>query len=113
MYLCYRMNDCNAASYACGLYFSSQKTSQDVRFLAPQRVKEEQTEYSTTLKSPWMATKSEKKKQKEKEKEDATNTTDTIELIASVKDVQSTLDFEALICYVSIGGRTDYHQNKI
>ncbi|CAC5421434.1 unnamed protein product [Mytilus coruscus] len=80
-----------------------EKTSQDVRFVAPQKAKEEQTEYSTTLKSPWMATKSEKKKQKEREKEDATNNKDSIELIASVKDVQSTLDFEALICYVSIG----------
>ncbi|CAC5375132.1 MIB [Mytilus coruscus] len=79
------------------------KTSQDVRFLAPQKIKDEQTEYSTTLKSPWMATKSERKKQKEKDKEDATYNTDNIELIASVKDVQSTLDFEALICYVSIG----------
>lgn len=55
-----------------------------------------------------MVTKSEKKKQKEREKEDATSNKENIELIASVKDVQSTLDFEALICYVSIGGRPDY-----
>ncbi|XP_052074333.1 uncharacterized protein LOC127712112 isoform X27 [Mytilus californianus] len=93
------------------------KTSQDVTFFVPKPRKEKEnekgkenkkekgelTEYSTTLRSPWIVTKSEMNHQKEKEKAASTYKKNKIESISSFKDVQSTLDLDALICDVSIG----------
>lgn len=70
------------------LYCLFQETFQTISFFTPKK----NIEYTTNLKELW-------KVEKEKDNTQKHNAT-----ISSLKDVKSDLDFDALICYVSIGG---------
>lgn len=56
------------------------------------------TQHTTNLKTPWAAKKS------TTFYAEATDYTDNQEEVSSISDVQSNLDFEALICHIVIGG---------
>ncbi|CAC5382911.1 unnamed protein product [Mytilus coruscus] len=100
---CGLTKECNGSAVRSWIpILQFKKKSLDVNVLTTDYKDRKRTEYKTNLKTPWNAKKS-------ISKENTTNVmnVENHEKISTINDVQSNFDFEALICYVVIGGMSN------